>query len=50
LVIGPQQFRDLLGLVTQGSRTEAAPLVYRHRVYGTHSGFMSPPRAPMRAR
>jgi flavin reductase (DIM6/NTAB) family NADH-FMN oxidoreductase RutF len=33
----------LLGLVTRGSRTEAAPLVYRHRVYGTHSGFMSPP-------
>jgi flavin reductase (DIM6/NTAB) family NADH-FMN oxidoreductase RutF len=36
----------LLGLVTRASRTEAAPLVYGHRVFGTHSGFAGPPPWP----
>jgi flavin reductase (DIM6/NTAB) family NADH-FMN oxidoreductase RutF len=33
----------LLGQVTWASRTEAAPLVYGHRVFGTHSGLVSRP-------
>ncbi len=36
----------LLGLVTRASRTEAAPLVYGHRVFGTHSRFAVPSAEP----
>jgi flavin reductase (DIM6/NTAB) family NADH-FMN oxidoreductase RutF len=37
----------LLGLVTHASRLDAAPLVYGHRVFGTHSGFAGRPRRPI---
>jgi flavin reductase (DIM6/NTAB) family NADH-FMN oxidoreductase RutF len=39
----------LLGGVTWASRTEAAPLVYGHRVFGTHSGFATRPHRPSAA-
>jgi len=37
----------LVGLVTHASKSDAAPLVYGHRVFGTHSGFASRPRRPI---
>jgi flavin reductase (DIM6/NTAB) family NADH-FMN oxidoreductase RutF len=37
----------LLGVVRHASRSDAAPLVYGHRVFGTHSGFASRPRRPI---
>jgi flavin reductase (DIM6/NTAB) family NADH-FMN oxidoreductase RutF len=37
----------LLGQVTRASRTDSAPLVYSHRVFGTHSGFAARPRRPI---
>lgn len=37
----------LLGTVTHAGRTESAPLVYGHRVFGTHSHFAERPRRPI---
>jgi flavin reductase (DIM6/NTAB) family NADH-FMN oxidoreductase RutF len=37
----------LLGVVRHASRSDAAPLVYGHRVFGTHSGFAGRPRRPI---
>jgi flavin reductase (DIM6/NTAB) family NADH-FMN oxidoreductase RutF len=34
----------LLGSVTHARTTVAAPLIYGHRVFGTHSGFAERPR------
>lgn len=37
----------LLGSVSHASRTDHAPLVYGHRVFGTHSRFADRPRRPI---
>jgi flavin reductase (DIM6/NTAB) family NADH-FMN oxidoreductase RutF len=37
----------LLGLVTSAVRADLAPLVYGHRMFGTHSGFATRPRRPI---
>ena len=37
----------LLGRVTQASKTDNAPLIYSHRVFGTNSGFARRPRRPI---
>ncbi len=37
----------LLGLVEHTARTDAAPLVYGNRVFGTHSGFIRRRRSPI---
>ncbi len=39
--------RLLLGTVTHAVSTPAAPLVYSHRTFGTHSGFDRRPRKPI---
>lgn len=36
----------LLGTVTHAGRTESAPLVYGHRIFGTHSHFADPAHQP----
>ena len=37
----------LLGSVREAAARTAPPLVYGHRVYGTHSGFAARPRRPI---
>jgi flavin reductase (DIM6/NTAB) family NADH-FMN oxidoreductase RutF len=37
----------LIGLVVDAQSRPAAPLVYGHRTFGTHSGFASRPRRPI---
>jgi flavin reductase (DIM6/NTAB) family NADH-FMN oxidoreductase RutF len=37
----------LLGAVTTAETRTAAPLVYGHRAFGTHSGFAERPRRPI---
>jgi flavin reductase (DIM6/NTAB) family NADH-FMN oxidoreductase RutF len=37
----------LLGLVTSAARAGLAPLIYGHRMFGTHSGFATRPRRPI---
>ena len=37
----------LLGTVIEAESRSAPPLVYGHRVYGTHSGFAARPRRPI---
>jgi flavin reductase (DIM6/NTAB) family NADH-FMN oxidoreductase RutF len=37
----------LIGLVTHAESRQAAPLVYGHRTFGTHSRFASRPRRPI---
>jgi flavin reductase (DIM6/NTAB) family NADH-FMN oxidoreductase RutF len=37
----------LLGTVAHAQTTVAAPLVYGHRTFGTHSGFAGRPRRPI---
>ncbi|WP_328611301.1 flavin reductase family protein [Amycolatopsis sp. NBC_00345] len=37
----------LIGEVTDAGAIPAAPLVYGHRTYGTHSGFRTRPRTPI---
>jgi flavin reductase (DIM6/NTAB) family NADH-FMN oxidoreductase RutF len=37
----------LVGMVTHAAPTQASPLVYGHRTFGTHSRFADRPRTPI---
>lgn len=37
----------LIGLVTHAESRQVSPLVYGHRTFGTHSGFLQRPRLPI---